>query len=235
MTLDDECKAADPDRWLSSRLVGAPDLRRALVGLYLVDHELSKVARSVRDPLMGDIRLAWWREALETAAGEGAGRHPAIAALSAAVASGRIDAEALAGLAEARRGELDPDPFADEPALAAHLDATEGRLLTLALRLLSPSLETEPLRPAGVAWGWLSTRLRPVSWADAEEPEISAHRRHRAAELLDGVRPALNALPAEAFPAIAHLALVRAYARGRAPSELGKRWRMLTASLTGRV
>ena len=69
MTLDEDLKAADPDRWLSSRLVDDPALRDALVGLYALNGELAKVAHSVRDPLMGDIRLAWWREALESVAG----------------------------------------------------------------------------------------------------------------------------------------------------------------------
>ena len=233
MTQDEELKAADPDRWLSSRLVTEPGRRQALGGLYLLDAELAKVARAVKDPLMGDIRLAWWREALEVAGGAGAGRHPAIAALSPAVQAGWIDPLALAELAEARRAEL--EPFADEAALCAHLEATDGALMALAAGLLSPGMERSGLVQAGLAWGWLKTPLKPAAWAEVSDEEIVAHRRHRALDALAAARPVLAALPAEAFPAVAHLALVKPYAGGRELSELGKRLRVLKASLTGRL
>ena len=65
----------------------------------------------------------------------------------------------------------------------------------------------------------------PDGW-DADEAA-----RRALGEALAGV----GALPVEAFPAVAHLALAPAYLAGRNPLGLIKRLRLTWAVLTGRV
>lgn len=61
--LDSKLKRVDESRWLALRY--APDhARRALVALYLLDIELARSART-SEPMIGLIRLQWWRELIE--------------------------------------------------------------------------------------------------------------------------------------------------------------------------
>src|SRR5579872_1206254 len=59
-------RAADPDRYFSALFAPAP-LRPLLLALYAFNHEVARVAETVREPMLGAIRLEWWRETVEGA------------------------------------------------------------------------------------------------------------------------------------------------------------------------
>src|SRR5215471_7113258 len=85
--LDELVRRTDPDRWLSSRFIGAPGARADVIALYAYDHELARAPKVTSNALLGEIRLTWWREALdEIFAGKAVRRHPTAEALAAAVA-----------------------------------------------------------------------------------------------------------------------------------------------------
>lgn len=210
--LDTLIRGVDPDRWLSSRFVADQAARADLICLYALDHELSRIPGIVSEPLMGEIRLTWWRESLEAIAeGRGPRDHPVLRA----VAASALPPVALAALAEARLGDLDPPRTGAE--LAAHVDATDGLVMALAARRLSPQATADQVSQAARALG-LARR----------DPDA-------ALRALGGARAGLKALPVEAFPAVAHAALARRYARGGRPGELEKRLRILLAVLSGRI
>ena len=97
-TLDDLVRRVDPDRWLATRFIADPAARADVVALYGLNYELARVAGGVSNALMGEIRLTWWREAMEEiAAGKPPRKHPNVEALAA---SG-FDPNALAVLADA--------------------------------------------------------------------------------------------------------------------------------------
>jgi len=210
--LDALVRRVDPDRWLSSRFVADPAARADLIALYALDHELTRIPRIVSDPLMGEIRMTWWREGLEEIA---EGRPPRSHPVLRAIAAGALPATALAALAEARLGDLD-GPKAGEAALA-HADATEGLLMALAARRLSPQATADHVAQAA----------RAVALAHVDGP--AASRALRAS------RSELAGLPVAAFPAVAHAALAGRYARGRKPGDLEKRSRLFLAVLLGRI
>ena len=56
----------DPDRYFSA-LFAPADRRPFLFALYAFNHELAHVGESVREPMIGEIRLQWWRETLDGA------------------------------------------------------------------------------------------------------------------------------------------------------------------------
>ena len=56
-------RTADPDRYLSA-LFAPADKRPLLLALYAFNIEIARVADTVREPMMGEIRLEWWRETL---------------------------------------------------------------------------------------------------------------------------------------------------------------------------
>lgn len=206
--LDTTVREHAPDRWLSSRFVADAAARADLVALYALDHELTRIPRIVTDPLMGEIRMTWWREALEELA---EGRPPRAHPVLLAIAGSRLPPVALAALAEARLGDLDA-PRTGE-ALLKHVDATEGLVMALAARRLSE----------GAQAGHVVHAARAAALSASDPAAATAALGPAAAEV--------KALPVEAFPAVAHAALARAPHAG----PLAKRIRVLRAVLTGRL
>jgi len=210
--LDSTVREQAPDRWLSSRFVADEAARADLIALYALDHELTAIPAKVTDPLMGEIRMTWWIEGLEEiAAGKTARPH----AVLRAIAASKLPAQALAALAEARLGDLDP-PRTGE-ALLRHIDATEGLVMALAARRLSNDARAEHVSQAARAYG--------LSRTDGQG----------ALAALKAASAELKGLPVAAFPAVAHAALARSYARNKNPGALEKRTRVLLAVLTGRI
>lgn len=210
--LDTTVREQSPDRWLSSRFVADEAARADLIALYALDHELTAIPAKVTNPLMGEIRTTWWIEALEEIA---AGTPPRPHAVLRAIAASRLPAQALAALAEARLGDLDP-PKPGE-ALVRHIDATEGLVMALAARRLSNDARAEHVTEAARAYG--------LSRTDGEA----------ALAALKAAGAEVKGLPVEAFPAVAHAALARPYARNKNPGALEKRTRVLWAVLRGRI
>ena len=60
-------RAADPDRYFSALFAPAA-ARPFLFALYAFNAETARVAETVREPMLGAIRLEWWRETAEGAA-----------------------------------------------------------------------------------------------------------------------------------------------------------------------
>src|SRR5215470_6718194 len=90
--LDDLVRRIDPDRWLSSRFIADPAARADVVALYAFDHELARAPKVASNALMGEIRLTWWREALdEIFEGRPVRRHPIAEALADVVARRRLE------------------------------------------------------------------------------------------------------------------------------------------------
>ncbi len=232
-TLDDLVRRVDPDRWLASRFIADLAARADVIALYAFNYELARVAGGVSNALMGEIRLTWWREAMEEiAAGKPPRKHPNVEAIAA---SG-IAPLALAAMAEARFADLDDAPPADEGRALAYVDATAGALAVLAARRLDPSADPHAVKGAARAYGlaglWrlkLSGRSRlPEDWTEADLAR-------RVADQLKAARRELKGLPVAAFPAIATAALAGAYARGRDPGELEKKARLTWSVATGLI
>ena len=60
-------RAADPDRYFSA-LFAPAKLRPSLFAVYAFNAEVSRIAETVREPMLGAIKLEWWRETAEGAA-----------------------------------------------------------------------------------------------------------------------------------------------------------------------
>jgi len=221
--LEGSLSRTDPDRWLSSRFAAGRESRRALVAIYAFDNELARAPRAASNPLVAEMRLAWWREVLEEIrAGGVVRRHPVALALAAAVRDRRLDTELLETLVDARLRELDPRPMDLEEALA-WAEGTGGACARLASAALDPASDPEAAAAGGSAWSIgrliLTAGLSPEAAQDALLARLATAR----------------GVSAAAFPAIAHAALARARARGRRASPLGDRLRLMRAVLSGRV
>jgi phytoene synthase len=230
--LDALVQRVDPDRWLASRFIADPRARADVVALYAFNYELARVAGGVSNALMGEIRLTWWREAMEEIAAGGPPRkHPTVEAVAAA----GYPPTALAEMAQARIADLDPAPFEDEAEVLAYVDATAGAVMMLAAWRLDPKADPHAVKSAARAYGlaglWRLKRAGverlPADWTQAD-----VRRRVRAARAQAGDE--LKALPVAAFPAAAPAALAAAQT-ARELGELETRARLTWAVATGRV
>lgn len=123
-----DVRAGDYDRFLAIQLAPA-DKRGALYTLTAFSIELAKIAETVSEPMLGHIRLAWWREALEEiAAGKAPRSHPVVQALSAVYAADPRLFTFLFEMIDARAADLDPELIAEEAQWLTYLDGTAGAL-----------------------------------------------------------------------------------------------------------
>ncbi|MDR3511279.1 MAG: squalene/phytoene synthase family protein [Caulobacteraceae bacterium] len=229
--LDATVRRADPDRWLASRFIADEAARADVVALYALNIELSRIAEVVREPLMGEIRLTWWREAIdELFAGRPPRGHPVVQALATAITRRGLAAAPFVAMIEARFADFEPSALSDLAAAEAYLDGAAGALMALAVAVLGGG-EALAVRPAAQAWGLAGlARLGRLP-----EGFSGQDLRRRVDEGLDAARKAAAGLPVAAFPAVAYAGLARPYAAGRTPSELEKRLRLTLSVLTGRI
>jgi phytoene synthase len=155
-------RAADKDRFLSALLAPAGK-RGPLFALYAFDHEIATVRDRAREPMPGEIRLQWWRDALAGQARGEADANPIAAALRDTVAQCAVSVEPLLGLIDAHGFDLYDEPMATLADLDAYGRDTEAALMTLGARILAgdaapgaPALATVP---AGIACA-VAHRLR---------------------------------------------------------------------------
>jgi phytoene synthase len=211
--LDDLIRRVDPDRWLSSRFIGDAAARADVIAVYAYDYELARAPRVASNSLLGEIRLTWWREALdEIYEGRPVRQHPTAQALADVVKRRGLPREPLEAMIDARYRELDATPM--EPTEAdAWARGTAGQAAAVAVRILDPRAPCDRAIAGGAAWV-LARRA----------PGLTAAR-------MAGARVDAAALSPAAFPAVAHATL----ALRPTGSELGKRLRLTWAVARGRI
>jgi 15-cis-phytoene synthase len=217
--LDGLVRRVDPDRWLSSRFVADAQARADVIVVYAYDYELARAPKVASNALMGEIRLTWWREALdEIFENRPVRRHPTAEALADVVARRGLPRGPLETMIDARYRDLDPAPMTAEEALDWSRD-TAGLAADLAVRVLDPDARSELATAAGAAWA-LGHRLGPSpdlrGAFDAQLALARSDARH---------------LAAAAFPAVAHAVL----AGGRPRGDLARRLRLTLAVALGRL
>lgn len=128
-------RAYDRDRYWSALLAPA-DRREALFALYAFNFEIARVQEVVSEPLLGEMRLEWWREALEGICAGRPRRHEVVEPLAEAIDRHALPRAPFDALIDARRRDLDDGGFATLDALRDYAGATTVPLIHLALRCL---------------------------------------------------------------------------------------------------
>ena len=150
----DEVRRLDHDRFLTTLLAPAAS-RARLIALYAFNVEIARVREAVTEPMLGQIRLQWWREAIEALAQGEARAHEAAVALSVTWERNTFPARRFLALIDARERDLTEEPFADLDALESYAEATSSMLMLLAAEALAgPRAEDAraAIGPAGKAY-----------------------------------------------------------------------------------
>lgn len=148
-----EVRVHDRDRYLCA-LFAPADARPALLALAAFNLELARVREAVSEPLLGEIRLQWWRDAVAGIYAGEAAAHPVALALADAVASHDLTRAHLDRLVDARALDLTEEPPADLAALEDYAEGTAASLVSLgceALGVRAPAAHAAA-RHVGIAW-----------------------------------------------------------------------------------
>ncbi|MNX49398.1 Squalene/phytoene synthase [compost metagenome] len=204
--LDAQVRAADPDRWLSSRFVADVQARADLIALYAFEAELLTIPTRVTQPMLAEMRYTWWSEQMEGVfANTPRVGHPVLEALTTAIARHGLDRAPFDALIEAHIGRVHGEPH--------DLDAFYVGPMQIAARMLAGEGHDAAVVEAGRLWA-----LSQTGRADEAKAQSVA------------ANAALKALPTAAFPAVAHATLIRS----DEPEPL-KRLRLFWSVLRGRV
>ncbi len=143
-------RAADKDRFLAALL--APDAgRRGLLALYAFNVELARVREMVSEPQLGEMRLTWWRDVIDSIYAGETPTHPVAQELAPAIASGGLPHSGLANMIEARRGDLYDDPMPTLGDLEGYLGETASALIQMAALVLAGGEGARAAPAAGLA------------------------------------------------------------------------------------
>jgi phytoene synthase len=125
----DELKRRNRDGWTAC-LFAPASARPALLALLALDAELAQLVATTSEPLLGEIRLAWWRDRLGELDAGRAPAQPLLQALLAHAVPAGISGAALAGLEDRWL------PMIGGDGLPAGHVAGAGLLFRLAARVL---------------------------------------------------------------------------------------------------
>lgn len=211
----DACAAlverGDPDRFLAA-MAAPPAARAVLFPLFAFNLEVARAPWVTAEPMIAEMRLQWWRDMLaEAAAGAVPRAHEVAAPLAQLIGERGLDIAPLDAAIAARRWDIWREPFADEAALWAHLEATSGGILETAAQALGADAAAQALRLAARAGGL-------AAWLIA----VPAYEARGRLPLPDGRPEAVQAL---ARQGLADLAAAHRTSFGRALPVLRSLWR----------
>ena len=137
-------KATDPERDLASAY--APLAARAgLNALWALDDRLARVVDTAREPMIAQMRMTWWHEALTRLDTAPPPAEPVLQALAATVVAHGVGGGALARVVEGWEELLQEDPALDQYA-----QGRGGGLFAAAAGVLGAT--SDPVEQAGRGW-----------------------------------------------------------------------------------
>lgn len=218
---DARLKRTDEDRWLATRYAPAVS-RERVAAIYLLNQELQRTLHT-KEAMLGKIRLQWWRETMEQAAGAGPVRRHDLAEELARVFAGRPDLHAAASkLIDAYDDILD-----DHLQAGGHQAGGDHEARHLAV-------ERAVMKLSGLALHAAATPDQLATMAALGEARLAlAAGLPDAKSRWDAAREAARKLPADLWPAILHLAVANLPTEGSSP--FARRWRLLKAAITHRL
>ena len=129
-------READPDRYWAS-LFAPADKRPHLYALYAFNFEVARVREAVREALVGEIRLQWWRDALQGEARGDVRANPVAAALDDTIVQFRLPRQSFVDLIDARIFDLYDDLMPSLNDLEGYCGETSSSLIQLSSLILA--------------------------------------------------------------------------------------------------
>jgi phytoene synthase len=190
-------------------LFAAPQEREAMFALLALNFEVARIPEIVSEPMVGMIRLAWWRDAIQDmASGKPPRHHDVLQAIHLAMQHYSLPAELLIAMIEARQHDLEKINPLNLEELERYAGETSGRLHQLIGRVcgLSAPDQQTALKQLGTSWALLGLMRAVIH-------EAGSARYHLPDSLLQeqGIEtPSSSTIPAEALMPVITRILKRA-------------------------
>lgn len=155
----------DNDRFRAT-LFAPAEKRGHLHALHAFSHEIASVRAKARDPMAGEIRHQWWRDALSGEARGDIAANPVAAALLDTIKRFKLPRQALIDLIDARTFDLYEDPMPSLGQLEGYCGETSSSLIRLASIILADGIDpggADAAGHAGVAWAMVGL-MRALPW-----------------------------------------------------------------------
>ena len=240
-------KKADPDR-VRAAYFAEEKARQRLMLLYAFHLELAKVPELVSEPMIGQIRYQWWREAIaEIYETDSVRKHEITTPLRQLFMEYEIPRFWVDQLIDGRERDIDPRPFENLSEALEYSANTSGVLMKIAVKLFGIDPH-KSISDAGTAWGLTGLARAYPYYHQSMLSAVSFESICEAAyEKYISAKKDIHTLKTEAFPAIAYTSLVRPYLKklkrkGFDPkteavtfTPFAKQSRLLISVLRGRV
>jgi 15-cis-phytoene synthase len=198
--------------------------RPALLALFSLDARLGGIVATTTEPMIGMMRLAWWREALEKLDHDDAPAEPLLQDLKREVLTRGVTGTTLANIEDGWTALIDGEP--DPEAMERHGRERGANLFRAAGTLLGG--DDARLHAAGALWA-----LSDLAYGHGDAT-IRDRARAQAATIASG-------MPSQPWPStlrplamLAALAARDATAATRRQGHPGRLMRMLALRITGR-
>ena len=221
--LPQDIKVKSEDVRLACAFIPDAEKRAEVLSLFAFLETLREVPERTTDPLMGEIRLRWWYEAIEEIEQKRPVRyHPLTEALKALIGRYDLPPKDLLDMIEGQMPLLDKGALTIKDALGV-VDRGEGHLFHMAAKVLGEDRAlTDIARLHGM------TQIKATRGLnDAGDMEF-AHLKREA-------QKAARALPTSLMPLALPSSLAATYWHGGKPGPLAKRFRLVWSFITGRI
>ncbi|MBT7956390.1 MAG: squalene/phytoene synthase family protein [Rhodospirillaceae bacterium] len=141
-----EARKQDRDRFLCA-LFAPEEAREGLYTLLAFNAEIAKTREVVSEPLLGEIRLQWWRDALERIYSDPEGDfedHAVLAGLANIIKHTKLSRDNLDQLIDTRARDMIDEPPEDEAELRTYAVGTAATLNAAWLEILAPADGDQP-------------------------------------------------------------------------------------------
>ena len=237
-------RKADPDRFRAALLSDSQG-RNDLLILYAFHYELSKVPDVTSEPMLGQIRYEWWREAIdEIYTGREVRRHEISTPLAEMLRRTEVPRFWVDRLIDGRARDLDPQAFVDMDDARDYARQTSGQLMQIAVKALGGT-PSDLVSKAGEAWGLTGLARAYGYYYDRALQNLSFESLIGAARKTYGESRHLS--ESKVFPALGYVVLIPGFLNRMTRksfdpltdkvdySPLAKQTRLIGATLRGRL
>lgn len=152
----EQVRSRDRDRYWCAMLSPVA-YRDDLFALYAFNCEIAEIGASVSEPLIGQMRLRWWLDALPSIFAGDPPKHPVAIALSETMSRRTVQRQLLEHFLETRERDMDKSPFNTISEFTSYAEGTASTLMALSMDIMG-STETstrEMAHSLGIAWAFL--------------------------------------------------------------------------------
>lgn len=162
------------ERRLVLTYMPTPGAGAALTALFALDDKLAETLRTTSEPMLGQIRMQWWQDALAKLDSAPPPPEPVLEGIARDVLREGVTGAAVGEIVEGWRVLLEPE--LDDAALRTH--GARGRALFALAGQMAGAAATDPLEQAGEGWA-----LADLSGKLSDPVEAAAARRIAEAAL----------------------------------------------------